>query len=264
MQGRDDPLEVLRAALPEVEPMAGDPAFPLASGVGYLAYEATARWERVPVPEADPLAMPNAVFHLPSSVIVFDHLAQVARVATLDGIGARDRLADVVRTLQTPAEGEVPATFDAAVVPAEVDPQGRSRYEAGVARLVEEIHAGEMLQTVLARRFSVPDAEKRDRDLSVPAPHQPVAVPVLPRPCGGRAGRGGGRRLPGAAGPRPRRRGRHPADRRNAATRTRTRSRMPRWRRSFAPTRRSSPSTPCSSTWLATTSAASQRRPAWR
>ena len=102
--------------------MAGDPAFPLASGVGYLAYEATARWERVPVPEADPLAMPNAVFHLPSSVIVFDHLAQVARVATLDGIGARDRLADVVRTLQTPAEGEVPATFDAAVVPARSRP----------------------------------------------------------------------------------------------------------------------------------------------
>ena len=27
----EDPLEVLRAALPEVEPMGGDPAFPLAS-----------------------------------------------------------------------------------------------------------------------------------------------------------------------------------------------------------------------------------------
>ena len=264
MQGRDDPLEVLRAALPEVEPMAGDPAFPLASGVGYLAYEATARWERVPVPEADPLAMPNAVFHLPSSVIVFDHLAQVARVATLDGIGARDRLADVVRTLQTPAEGEVPATFDAAVVPAEVDPQGRSRYEAGVARLVEEIHAGEMLQTVLARRFSVTDAEKRDRDLSVPAPDQPVAVPVLPRSRGGRAGRGGRRRLARSCWSASATARSSPGRSPEPGHATRTRSRMPRWRRSFAPTRRSSPSTPCLSTWLATTSAASQRPPAWR
>ena len=150
-----DPLEVLRAALPQVEPMAGDPAFPLASGVGYISYEATAHWERLQNPAADPLAMPDAVFHLPSSVIVFDHLAQVARIATLDGPGARERLAEVVVALSTPAEGEVPATFAAAVVPAERDPEARARYERGVARLVEEIHGGEMLQTVLARRFSV-------------------------------------------------------------------------------------------------------------
>ena len=151
-----DPLEILRAELPTVEPMNGDPAFPLASGVGYLAYEASAQWERVPTPAADPLGMPTAVFHVPSVVVVFDHLAQVARVATLGGPGANERLADVANALQTPAEGEVPATFAAAVVPAEQEPELRARYEAGVARLVEEIHAGEMLQTVLARRFSVP------------------------------------------------------------------------------------------------------------
>src|SRR5687767_14230822 len=150
-----DPLEVLRSELPTVEPMNGDPTFPLASGVGYLAYEATAQWERVPTSTADPLGMPNAVFHLPSVVIVFDHLAQVARVATLEGPGADERLSVVATALQTPAEGEVPATFAAAVVPAEHHPEARARYEAGVARLVEEIHAGEMLQTVLARRFSV-------------------------------------------------------------------------------------------------------------
>ena len=46
-------------------------------------------------------------------------------------------------------------TFAAAVVPAEIDPTA-PRYERGVAQLVSEIHAGEMLQTVLARRFSVP------------------------------------------------------------------------------------------------------------
>ncbi len=154
--GDGDPLEVLRAELPDVTPSVGDPAFPLASGVGYLAYEATSHWERLPSPSSDPLAMPDAVFHVPSSVIVFDHLAQVARVATLDGPGADERLADVVRALATPAQGEVPAPFAAAVVPVETDPAARAAYERGVARLVDEIHAGEMLQTVLARRFSVP------------------------------------------------------------------------------------------------------------
>ena len=150
-----DPLEVLREALPDVEPMAGDPAFPLASGVGYLAYEAAARWEPVPLPTTDPLGMPDAVFHLPSSVIVFDHLAQVARVATLDGPDADDRLRDVAAALTTPADGEVPATFAPPEVPPEQDAEARARFERGVARLVEEIHAGEMLQAVLARRFSV-------------------------------------------------------------------------------------------------------------
>jgi anthranilate synthase component I len=40
-------------------------------------------------------------------------------------------------------------------VPAEHDADARARYEHGVAQLVAEIHAGEMLQAVLARRFSV-------------------------------------------------------------------------------------------------------------
>ncbi|MEO5986859.1 MAG: chorismate-binding protein [Candidatus Limnocylindria bacterium] len=151
-----DPLEILRGELPAVTASAGDPGFPLASGVGYLAYEATAHWERLPAVSADPLGMPDAVFHIPSVVIIFDHLAQVARVATLDGPGAAERLEDVAAVLGTPAEGEVPLQFPAAVVPAERDPDARERYERGVARLVEEIHAGEMLQTVLARRFSVP------------------------------------------------------------------------------------------------------------
>ena len=151
-----DPLEALRRVLPADAPEANDPAFPLASGVGYLAYETAARWERVPVPEPDPLGLPDAVFHLPSSVIVFDHLAQVARLATLDGEGAAERLEDVARTLNSPVAAEAPTRFGPESVHLDVDTSHRERYEEGVARLVEEIHAGEMLQCVLARRFTVP------------------------------------------------------------------------------------------------------------
>ena len=151
-----DPLDALRSVLPADAPAADDPAFPLASGVGYLAYEVAARWERVPVPELDPLDMPDAVFHLPSAVIVFDHLPQVARVATLDGPGAAQRLEEIADVLATPVAAEAPARFEAGSAPAESDPDGRARFEAGVARLVEEIHAGEMLQAVIARRFTVP------------------------------------------------------------------------------------------------------------
>jgi anthranilate synthase component 1 len=151
-----DPLEALRRVLPHRSPAVGDPAFTLSSGVGYIAYEATARWERVPLPEADPLGLPEAVFHLPSSVIVFDHLEQVARVSTLRDAHAERRVAEVVAALERPAPAETPARVATGTVPPESDPQARARYEAGVARLVEEIHAGEMLQCVLARRFEVP------------------------------------------------------------------------------------------------------------
>jgi anthranilate synthase component 1 len=151
-----DPLEALRRVLPHRSPAVGDPAFTLSSGVGYLAYETTARWERVPLPEADPLGLPDAVFHLPSSVIVFDHLEQVARVSTLRDAHAEERVADVVAALETPAAAEAPLRVTTGTVPPETDPQARARYESGVARLVEEIHAGEMLQCVLARRFTVP------------------------------------------------------------------------------------------------------------
>ena len=151
-----DPLEALRAVLPETALLPGEPWFSLASGVGYLAYETAARWEPVPVPHDDPMELPDAVFHLPASVVVFDHLAQVATVATLDDGGAGARLDDVVSALAAPAVGEVPATFDRAGGAIEDDRQARAVFERAVAGLVDEIHAGEMLQAVIARRFSVP------------------------------------------------------------------------------------------------------------
>jgi anthranilate synthase component 1 len=151
-----DPLEALRRVLP---PGGNDPSFPfpMAAGVGYLAYEAAARWERLPVPEADPVGLPEAVFHVPSVVIAFDHLAQTATLATVGGARAEERLASVAEQLRHAVPEERPervrhASERKRVRPPERDPG----YEAGVSRLIEEIYAGEMLQAVLARRFTFP------------------------------------------------------------------------------------------------------------
>jgi anthranilate synthase component 1 len=152
----DDPLEALRAQLPSAGAHGPLPVS-LASGVGYLAYEAAARWERLPVPERDPIGMPEALFHLPDVLIVFDHLAQTATLATIDGPGAEARLADTFDRLARPSPDE-----GSTVIPVErplpVPPATDVRFEAGVASLVRDIHAGEMLQAVLARRFSLPCA----------------------------------------------------------------------------------------------------------
>ncbi len=151
-----DPLEALRAVLP-ASPDDGGLPFPIASGVGYLAYEVTARWERVPVPDADPLDLPDAVLHLPDTVVIFDHLAQVVRLATLESTDAASRLDEVAALLARPSTDEAPGALPPLGDGAPPDDaQARAAYERNVAQLVEEIHAGEMLQAVLARRFSIP------------------------------------------------------------------------------------------------------------
>ena len=152
----NDPLEALRRLLPAAL-AHGELPVSLASGVGYLAYEAAARWERLPVPEADPIGLPEALFHLPDVLIVFDHLAQTATLATIEGPGADERLADTADRLARPSadEGSVPIPRER-VRPE--PPATDARFEAGVASLVRDIRAGEMLQAVLARRFSMPCA----------------------------------------------------------------------------------------------------------
>ena len=168
----NDPLEALRRVLPAVRGAGGESAdggrgstghppsngaafpFPLSAGVGYLAYEAAARWERLPVPAADPVGLPEALFHVPAVVIAFDHLAQTATLGTVDDDGANMRLETVAARLARPVDDERPSRIRSH--PRPPAPTRDPRYEAGVAHLVAEIHAGEMLQAVLARRFTMP------------------------------------------------------------------------------------------------------------
>ncbi len=152
-----DPLEALRAVLPDAPAARSDLPFPLASGVGYLAYEVAARWERVPTPERDSLDMPDAVLHLPDAVVIFDHLAQVVRLATLESPDAGARLRAVAELLARPSPEEAPQSLPTLGDGTPPDSEeARGAYERGVAQVVEEIHAGEMLQAVLARHFSIP------------------------------------------------------------------------------------------------------------
>ena len=152
-----DPLEALRRCCRRLVPM-GELPVSLASGVGYLAYEAAARWERLPVPAADPIGLPGGA--LPPA-----RRAHRLRPPGPDGHAGHhrrtrareERLADTADRLARPSADEA-----ATVIPREplrpAPPAADPRYEAGVASLVRDIRAGEMLQAVLARRFSMPCA----------------------------------------------------------------------------------------------------------
>jgi anthranilate synthase component 1 len=72
----EDPLPVLAKVLGrrELVRLPGLPRF-VGGAIGYLAYDVVRFYEpRVPLPEVDVLGLPEAVFMVADTVLVFDHL----------------------------------------------------------------------------------------------------------------------------------------------------------------------------------------------
>jgi anthranilate synthase component 1 len=107
----DDPLRLIEAELArsKLVKLPGLPRFH-GGAVGYLGYETVARFERLPVPEADPLALPEAVFCFTETMLVFDHLRRslriVAHVRLDDALEANyQRAIETMRQLQDRLRG---------------------------------------------------------------------------------------------------------------------------------------------------------------
>ncbi len=81
----EDPLPPLASLVGrrEVVRLPGLPRF-VGGAIGYLAYDVVRFFEpRVPLPEADVLGLPEAVFMLADTVLVFDHLKHRMLALTL-------------------------------------------------------------------------------------------------------------------------------------------------------------------------------------
>ncbi len=155
----------------EVVGLPGLPRF-VGGAIGYLAYDVVRFFEpRVSLPEANPLGLPEAVFMLADTVLVFDHLKHRMLALSLvcgDGdvrqeyLKAGERVEAVVDRLDRspgspgPAPrlpgrtggGEVPVTSN-------LTAEGFIRI---VGRTLEYIRAGDIIQAVLSQRFSRPTA----------------------------------------------------------------------------------------------------------
>ena len=84
-----DPLRPIEDELRRFTPVpvAGLPRFH-GGAVGYMAYECARYYERLPVPDADPQGLPEAIFLFTDTLLVFDHLQHSIKVvshARLDG-----------------------------------------------------------------------------------------------------------------------------------------------------------------------------------
>jgi anthranilate synthase component I len=165
----DDPLALIDEWVSRHEPVpvAGLPRFQ-GGAVGYLAYEMARCYERLPAPTADPLGLPLGMLALYDTLLVFDHLQRTIKVVTHvplddDVDGAYDvglaRIEAVVDRLARPLvggaltlRGELAATAPLAAN------MTREQFERAVERGKEHIAAGDVIQVVLAQRFSRPVA----------------------------------------------------------------------------------------------------------
>lgn len=150
-----------------VAPLPNLPAF-VGGAVGFFSYDAVRYLEKLPDAPPDDLGVPEALFAVTDTLVVFDHLRhKVLVVSLVDAAGLRDvegegftaayrRAADDVRRvaerLSAPLTRRSPG-FDGG--PFEVSSNfTREGYEEAVERAKEYIRAGDAFQVVPSQRFS--------------------------------------------------------------------------------------------------------------
>ncbi|HVB77068.1 MAG TPA: chorismate-binding protein [Candidatus Nitrosotalea sp.] len=158
--GPGDPLAALRElAAEELAPTPGLPRF-LGGAVGYLGYESSGHFERLPRPLGAGPGMPESAFLRAESLAVFDHVTQRLRLITVHR-PRREALSVAVDRLD-----QMQARLDAELVLPPPRPgvahQGwtsnvtQEGFVAMVGAAKEHILAGDAFQIVLSQRFSKP------------------------------------------------------------------------------------------------------------
>jgi anthranilate synthase component 1 len=159
---KTDPLHLIAGELAKhkLVTIGGLPDF-CGGAVGYLGYETIRRFEKLPSPASDPLALPESVFMFVDSLLIFDHATNKIKVlshARPDGDmdsayqTATRKIDELVNRLGQPLP---PPTLEASVAPAETRSNfTRKKFEASVEKARQYIIAGEAIQVVLSQRLS--------------------------------------------------------------------------------------------------------------
>ncbi|MFZ0324626.1 MAG: anthranilate synthase component I [Actinomycetes bacterium] len=161
-----DPLEALRDTVAALHTTALPGLPPLTGGlVGYIAYDAVRRWERLPDSAVDELALPELGMMLATDLAVLDHSdGSVLLVANAINYDATDERVDqawtdaVSRLDRMTGELAAPAPSTVASLSAEVTPTFTSRtaendYLDAVEKAKVAIESGETFQVVVSQRF---------------------------------------------------------------------------------------------------------------
>ncbi|WP_199556178.1 anthranilate synthase component I [Sandaracinobacteroides hominis] len=159
-----DALRQLVGSIRMEVPASLPPALPFL--VGYFGYETASLVEKLPVPDANPLSVPDMFFVRPGLLLVFDRLADTLMViapiyadAEKDPQrlveAATERLETAAARLAQPLPARA-TVADVAVEAAPIPAVAPERYREMVGRAKDYIAAGDIFQVVLAQRFQLP------------------------------------------------------------------------------------------------------------
>ncbi len=157
-----DPLDALKHLMGEFHPVEveGLPRF-FGGAVGYLSYDMVRFFERLPDQTADDLDVPDSMFMLTDTIVIFDHMLQKIKVvsnALVDGPPEKAYQQAIAKIEQLIARLRQPLPPR----PARQLPAGPSTltstftkeaYERVVERAKEYIRAGDIIQVVPSQRL---------------------------------------------------------------------------------------------------------------
>lgn len=159
-----DPLDEVRKLMARYQ-FVSRPELPRFSGgaVGFLGYEAISFFEpKVPVADRDDLDLPEMLFMLTSSVLIFDHRLRSLKIvvnAYLDDgppgevyARAAESIDEIRRQLTKSADLPLIPTLDCETRPARSNFRP-AEFELAVEQAREYIRAGDIFQVVLSQRF---------------------------------------------------------------------------------------------------------------
>ena len=161
-----DPLAELEKFMARFRPVSHGNAPPFFGGaVGYLAYDAVRQFEpSIGDPPLDDLELPEAVFLLTDTVLLFDHklrrLLVVANAmledhdtveeAYLEAVG---RVSSLIEMLDRPLDVPALDGLQETVLPDPVSNTTQEQFEAMVHKAKDYIAAGDIFQVVPSQRF---------------------------------------------------------------------------------------------------------------
>ncbi len=171
-----DPLKELQQLLKPYKPveLPGLPRF-CGGFVGFAGYEIVRFLEPIGKPKPDPLGLPDSIWLLSDTLVIFDHIERTMKVVANAAIPAGSRamlerrakaayskavkrIEGMIRSLKQPL-WYAPATARRHLNSAPVrSNMSREKFMSGVRRAKQAISQGETIQVVLSQRFQVPVA----------------------------------------------------------------------------------------------------------
>lgn len=160
-----NPLDELFRVMERFRPILSDELLPYQGGVvGYFGYDNIRHIEEIPDKNPDHLAIPDTLFILPKTVLIFDHIYQSVSVITLldsEEEGAYEKgekqirhLLDLIASFKSesivqelPRESDSEIEFSSNMT--------RDEYMAAVEKAKHYIVEGDIFQVVLSQRFSM-------------------------------------------------------------------------------------------------------------